>query len=149
MKKQDRTAPPPLGSDGGITIDNRLDRGHRYQAAIDQLIRAALRGLPGQWEVSAYPVGRAWFRIDVVAPDGASWSLSVPVHEGPRPEDLADTIRAACLRHCRRRPAKVTPAAVTSGRNSAGTYDGGLRAGPPPGEAAAVTAPARAEGALK
>lgn len=149
MKEHDRPAPPPPGSDGGITIHNRLDRSHRYQAAIDQVTRAALRGLPGPWDVSAYAVGRAWFRIDVVAPDGASWSASVPVHQGPRAEDLADTIRTACLRHCRLRSAKGTPGAVTSGRRSAGTDDGGPSAGPPPGEVGPAPSPADAEGTPK
>jgi hypothetical protein len=84
----------------GIAIHSRLHARHPYRAAMDEVFPIALRGLPGPWDVSVYPVGRAWFRIDVVAPSAASWSLSVPLHEGPRGDDLANTIRAACLRHC-------------------------------------------------
>ena len=69
----------------GITLHNRLHPGHRYQAAMDEVFRVALRDLPGPWDVSVHPVGRAWFRIDIIAPDGASWSMSVPVHEGRVP----------------------------------------------------------------
>jgi hypothetical protein len=81
-----------------ITIHNRLPAGHGYQATIEEVLRVALRDLPGPWDASAYTVGRAWFRIDVIAPDGARWSGWVPVHEGPQAENLADTVRAACLR---------------------------------------------------
>lgn len=97
------TAPPAL--DEGITIHNRLHAGHPYREAIDEVFRVSLRGLAGPWDLSVYAVGKAWFRIDVAAPDGASWSASVPVHEGPTPEDLAETVRAACLRHSHRRSA--------------------------------------------
>ena len=97
MKTEDPPVPAPRESDGRITIHNRLHPGHRYQSAVDEVFRIALRGLPGQWDVSVYPVGRAWFRIDVVAPQGASWSMSVPVHQGPRAEDLAGMVRAACV----------------------------------------------------
>lgn len=95
-----KTAAEP-GDAGRITIHNLLHPGHRYQAVIEQVFRRALGNLPGPWDVSAYPFGRAWFRIDVVAPDGAKWSLSVPAQEGPSPDDLTDTVRAACLRHGR------------------------------------------------
>jgi hypothetical protein len=98
MKAKDPPVPPPPQSDGGITVHNRLHAGHRYQAVMDEVLRVALEGFAGPWDVSIHPVGRQWFRIDVVAPDGATWSLSVPVHEGPGADDLADTVRAACLR---------------------------------------------------
>jgi len=119
MKTKDTRMAAPSVSDGGITLHNRLYPGHRYQAAMDAVFRIALRGLPGPWDVSVYPVGRAWFRIDVVAPGGESWFTSVPVHEGPRAEDLADTVRAACVRHCRLKPA--------NGRRRAGKPADGTR----------------------
>ena len=108
-----------------VTIHNRLPAGHRWQAAIDPVFRAALNGLPGPWDISVHPVDRFWFRIDVVAPDGASWSISASTQEGPRIEDLADTIRAACVRHGRVKPAnakrtrgdaaRVSPPAASKG----------------------------------
>jgi hypothetical protein len=109
---RDTHPPASPAAEGEVTIQNRLPPGHRYRATVDEAVRAALSDVPGPWEVSAHSVGRAWFRVAIVAPDGASWSLSVPVHEGPRAEDLAATIRAACIRHSRRRagaPAPETP----------------------------------------
>jgi CheY-like chemotaxis protein len=100
-----------------IRIDNRLHAGHRYRTAVAESCRAALDGLPGPWEVTASPVGRAWFRIEVVARDGARWSMSVPVHHGPRTEELAEVVRAACLRHCGRQP---DPPAEASPREEGG-----------------------------
>jgi len=149
MKTQDPPVPAPPESDGGITIHNRLPPGHRYQAAMDQVFRVALRGLPGPWDASVYPVGRAWFRIDVVAPDGASWSTSVPVHEGPHAEDLADTVRAAGVRHCRLRPAKGTRPAVKPAGGTAGNRDGSPKAGSQRGRVASVPCPAPPEGTPK
>jgi hypothetical protein len=104
MKTGAPPVPAPPESRGGITIHNRLRAGHRYRAAIDEFVRIALRGLPGPWDVSVDPVGQTWFRIDIVAPNAASWSMSVPVHEGPSAEDLADTVRAACVRRSVLRP---------------------------------------------
>jgi hypothetical protein len=72
---------------------------------MDEVFRIALRDLPGPWDVSVTATGRAWFRIEITAPDGASWSMAVPVHVGPRAEDLADMVRVACIRHSRLRPA--------------------------------------------
>lgn len=96
MTKSVPPAPIPPETDG-VTIHNRLRAGHPY-ASIDEAFRTALRGLPGRWDMSVYPIGRTWFRIDILSPDAASWSMSVPVHDGPRPEDLADAVRAACAR---------------------------------------------------
>jgi hypothetical protein len=109
MTKSVPAAPIPPEMDG-VTIHNRLKAGHPY-ASIDEAFRTALRGLPGQWDVSVYPIGRTWFRIDVLSPDGASWSMSVPAHDGPRPEELADAVRAACARR-RLRPKAVVQGAV-------------------------------------
>jgi hypothetical protein len=103
MKADGPAVPTSSQSHDGITIHNRLHTGHRYRAAIDSIFRIALQGLPGPWDVSVHPVGRGWFRIDVIAPDGANWSTSVPVHEGPSAEHLSDTVRTACLRRCRPR----------------------------------------------
>jgi hypothetical protein len=101
MKAEAASTAPSSSPEADITVHNRLYHGHRYQAAMDEVLRVALRGLPGPWEASVYPVGRGWFRIDVVAPDGARWSMSVPAHEGPSAQDLAETVRAAGVRHCR------------------------------------------------
>lgn len=103
MKTEDTRVPAPPASDGGLTIHNRLHPGHRCRAAVDEALRVSLRDLSGPWDVSVCPVDEDWVRIEVAAPDGASWSMSVPVPEGPRVEDLAGTVRAACLRHSRRR----------------------------------------------
>ncbi len=149
MKTEDPPAPAPPASDGGIAIHNRLPSGHRYQAAVDGVFRVALRGLSGPWDVSVHPVGRAWFRIDVVAPDGASWSMSVPVHEGPRAEDLADTVRAACVRYCRRKPANRKRRAGKPAEGSAGDRDSDPKVGSPRGGAAGVSSPAAPEGKPK
>lgn len=120
--------PSSPASEGGITIHNRLHPGHRYQAGVEEVLRIALRDLPGPWDVSVYPVGRPWFRIDVVAPDGASWSAWVPVHEGPRVEELADTVRAACVRRGRLRPENGKRRAGNLADGSDKDRDGGRKA---------------------
>jgi len=136
MKMEGPPVSVPPESDGGITIHNRLHLGHRYQAVMDEVLRVALRGLSGTWEISVYAVGRAWFRIDVVAPDGASWFISVPVHEGPRAEDLAGMARAACVRHSRLTPGDIKTEEVRDEADDAGEgpkTDGTRTAGPPNG----------------
>lgn len=148
MKNQSAPAPAPEPS-GGITLHNRLHSGHLYQTAIDEVFRTALRSLPGPWDVSAYPVGRAWFRMDVVAPDGASWSMSVPVHQGPRAEDLADTVRAACARHCRLHPENARRRAGRPGDGAAGTSYLAPNAGSPRDGVAVVPSPAAVGGTSK
>lgn len=100
MKTEAPPVPAAPVSDGEITLENRLPPGHRYRAVMDEVVRIALRGLPGSWDVSACSVGRTLFRTDVGSPGGASWSISVPVYEGPTAGDLAAAVRAACLRHC-------------------------------------------------
>jgi len=148
-----KTEHPPVSatpeSNGAITIHNRLSPGHRYHAAMDEVFRVALRGLPGPWDVSVYSVGRAWFRIAVVASDGASWSMSVPVHEGPLAVDLADTVRAACVRHCRLRPATAKRRPVKPAEGSPGDRVGGTKAGSPRGGVACVPSPATPGGRPK
>jgi hypothetical protein len=134
MKTEDPAVPAPPQSDGGITLHNHLHPGHLYRAAMDEVFRIALRGLPGPWDVSVSPVGRTWFRIDVVAPDGASWAMSVPVHVGPRAEDLAETVRVACSRHSRLRPAAAKP--KVAGDAADGPGGARWKVLPPRGEAA-------------
>jgi hypothetical protein len=92
---------PSSACEGSVTVNNRLYPGHRYRSAMDQVFERCLKDLSGHWDLSVYAMGGTWFRIDVVAPDGVRWSLSVPVHEGPRTEDLAQMIKAACIRHLR------------------------------------------------
>jgi len=149
MKAEASPVPAPPDSHGGITIHNRLHPGHRYRATIDEVFRIALCGLPGPWDVSVYPVGRDWFRIGVVAPDGASWSMSVPVQEGPGAEDLADTVRAACVRHGRRKPPNGKRRAGKPAHGSAGDRDAGPKAGSPRDGAVSVPSPAAREGTPK
>lgn len=134
MTKEGTAAPSPPQSDGGITLHNRLSPGHRYRAAMDEVFRVALRDLPGPWDVSVTANGRTWFRIDVVAPDGASWAMSVPVHVGPRPEDLAETVRVACSRQSRLRPVAAKP--NVRGDAADGARDAPWKVLPPKGEVA-------------
>lgn len=101
---------------------------------MEEVFRVALRGLPGPWDVSVTANGRTWFRIDVVAPNGASWAMSVPVHVGPRPEDLAETVRVACSRHSRLRPVAAKP--NVRGDAAAGHGDTPWKVLPPNGEVA-------------
>jgi hypothetical protein len=128
MKTEKTRLPASLPMDPGITIHNRLHRGHRYQAAVEDIVRVALRDTPGPWDVSVSPLGRAWFVIDVVAPDAASWSMQVPIHGGPQPEDLAETIRAACLRRhhhlTQRSPTASSPRAGAASMPSAAAPGG-------------------------
>lgn len=84
--------------DAGVSIRNRLPEGHRYRLTLDRALRFWLRDLSGRWDVSVHAVGRILVQVDVVAPGGSQWSIAVPVPEGPRAEDVADTIRAACIR---------------------------------------------------
>lgn len=100
MKTEAPPIPVPPVSDGEITLQNCLPPGHRYRAVMDEVVRIALSGLPGPWDVSACSVGRTLFRIDVGSPGAATWSISVPVYEGPTAGDLAIAVRAAGLRLC-------------------------------------------------
>lgn len=149
MKTEDAAVLAPPRSDGGLTIHNRLHPGHRYQAAMDAVFPAALRGLPGPWDVSVYSIDRDWFRIDLVAPDGASWSLSVLVHDGPRAEDLADTVRAACVRHCRLKPTNGKRRAGKPADGPAGDRDGSPKPASPRRAVTRVPSPADPKGTPK
>jgi hypothetical protein len=137
MKARETGAKELLGSDTGITLHNHLSPGHRYRAVMDEVFRVALRGLPGPWEVSVTANGRAWFRIDVVAPDGASWSMTVPVNVGPRSEDLAETVRVARSRQSRLRPAASKTKVAGDAADCPGAA--GWKVLPPRGEAAHPT----------
>ena len=149
MTRQGPSASAPTESGGGITFHNRLHPGHPYQTKMDDVLRVALRDLPGPWDVSAQALDRAWFRIDIVAPDRESWSLSVPVHEGPRLEDLADRVRAFCVRHCSLHPERAERPAGGPGDGPAATRDLTPNPGSSPTEVAAVSSPATAERNLK
>jgi len=149
MKTEKPRLPAPPVSDGGIAIHNRLPPGHRRHAAVDEVLRVALRGLAGPWDVSIYPVDGAWFRIDVVAPDGATWSTSVRVDEGRPAEDLADTVRAACVRHGHLKPANGKRRAGKPAKRSAGNRDGSPEAASQRGEVASVPSPAAPKGTPK
>lgn len=134
MKPRDTRAAELPESDTGITLHNHLSPGHRYRAAMEEVFRVALRDLPGPWDVSVTANGRTWFRIEVVAPDGASWAMSVPVHVGPRPEDLAETVRVACSRQSRLRPVAAKP--NVRGDAADGPGDAPWKVLPPKGEVA-------------
>jgi hypothetical protein len=137
MKTRDTRATELPASDTGITVHNHLYPGHRYQAAMDEVFRVALRDLPGPWDVSVTATGRAWFRVEVIAPDGASWSMAVPVNEGPRNEDLAEAVRVACIRHSRRLwPATPELEAGKAGSPTDGAGGAGSKAIQPPVDAA-------------
>jgi hypothetical protein len=104
-------------TEGGISIHNRLPPGHRCQATVAEAVRVALRGLPGPWDVSIEPIDRVWFRVAVVAPNGATWSASIRADEDWSPADLADTVRAACVRHRRLQAANPRRRAVRPARD--------------------------------
>jgi hypothetical protein len=93
MTDMEKTLTP---SESGLILHNRLPQGHPYRPHLEEALRTALSDLPGSWEVSIIPVGRRQFHIEVVAPDASRWSAAVPVPEGPRAEDVADMVRAAC-----------------------------------------------------
>lgn len=149
MKLEDPSAPASPASEGAIAIHNRLPPGHRCQTAVEEVLRVALRGLSGAWDVSIYPVDRTWFRVDVVAPSGATWSMSVRADEDPSSADLADTVRAACVRYCRLKPANGKRRAGKPAEGSAGNRDGSPQAGSQRGGLASVSCPAAPEGAPK
>ena len=149
MKAKAQPVPAAPGSLGGITIHNRLQPGDRCAAAMDEVFRIALRDLLGPWDVSVYSTGPAWFRIDLVAPDGASWSTSVPFHGGPRPEELAETVRTACLRHARRKSTNSKRRAGKPVAGSLGDRGGGPQSGSRPGGVTSEPSPAAPEGTPK
>jgi hypothetical protein len=146
MKRQGPSTTAPPESNGGTTSNDHLHLGHPYQTVVDGIFRVALRGLPGPWDVRAQALGRAWFRIDVVAPDGARWFMSVPVFEGPCADDLADTVRAACSRHCRLHGENVRRRARSLGDCATGSRDVAPTASSPRGEVAAMSSPTDAKG---
>lgn len=80
----------------GLAIHNHLPQRHRYRDVMHEVLDAALRDLPGAWEVSVQAFGRAWFRIELRGPDVRRW-IGVPVPEGPSREVLAACVRSACL----------------------------------------------------
>ena len=81
-----------------IAIHNHY-RGHRHKAAMAKMCRVALRGLSGPWDIWIMSAGRDWFRLEIVGPRGTSWSMAVPFNALPSSEDLAEALRAACIRH--------------------------------------------------
>jgi len=98
-------------SESGLVLHNRLPERHAYRPHLEEALRTALGDLPGSWDVSIIPVGRWLFTIEVVAPDASRWSAAVPVPEGPRAEDVAAMVRAACDRRCPfKPPSAATPA---------------------------------------
>jgi hypothetical protein len=101
MTDMEKELPP---SEAGLILHNRLPEGHPYRLRLEEALRTALSDLPGSWDVSLIPIGRRQFHIEVVAPDASRWSAAVPVPEGPRAEDVADMVRAACARRCPVKP---------------------------------------------
>jgi hypothetical protein len=98
-------------SESGLVLHNRLPERHPYRPHLEEALRTALGDLPGSWDVSIIPLGRRLFTIEVVAPAASRWSAAVPVPEGPRAEDVADMVRAACARRCPvKPPSGATPA---------------------------------------
>jgi hypothetical protein len=99
VKTQNEPRLKPKPRIEGIVFHNALAPGHRYHATAEAALRVALVRLGGPWDVNLHPEGNAWFRVDIVAPDGTGWGLSVPTYQGPSPVELAEAIRAACARH--------------------------------------------------
>src|SRR5207245_10873423 len=92
-----------------FAFHHRLPHAHPARPHLEEALRTALSELPGSWDVSIIPVGRRLFNIEVVAPDASRWSAAVPVPEGPRAEDVADMVRAACARRCSVKPPTGPP----------------------------------------
>jgi hypothetical protein len=121
MKDMEKRLPP---SESGLILHDRLPERHPYRPHLAGALRTALSDLAGSWEVSIIPVGRRLFTIEVVAPDASRWSTAVPVPEGPRAEDVADMVRAACARRCPVKPLRgATTAADASHSVSPPTAD--------------------------
>ena len=97
MKEMEKKVPP---AESGLALHDRLPHGHPYRPHLEEALRTALSDLP---------VGRRLFNIEVVAPDASRWSAAVPVPEGPRAEDVADMVRAACARRCSVKPPTGPP----------------------------------------
>jgi hypothetical protein len=64
--------------EAALTLHDRLPAGHRYRLCLEGAPRAALGDPSGPWHVSVYPVGRAWFSMDIVAADASRWCLAGP-----------------------------------------------------------------------
>jgi hypothetical protein len=120
MNMENEVAP----TESGLIVHDRLPEGHPYRPHLEKALRRALSDLSGSWDVSIIPVGRRFYNIEVVAPDGSRWSTAVPVAEGPRAEDLAERVRAACARRwqatspCGPSPVTDTPRPVPSPKAS-------------------------------
>ena len=97
-----------------------------------EALRTALRDLPGSWKVSIIPVGRRMYTVDVVAPDASRWSVAVPVPEGPRAEDVAEMVRAACARRCPVKPPSVSTTDTDTGRRASPAKAASVRPGAVP-----------------
>lgn len=100
----------------GLIVHDRLPEGHAYRPHLERALRSVLSDLPGSWDVSIIPVGRRFYNIEVVAPDGSRWSTAVPVPEGPRAEDIAERVRAACARRCPVKTPSGPPTITQTGR---------------------------------
>ena len=109
MRDMEGQLPP---SESRLILNDRLPERHPYRPHLAEALRTALGDLPGSWDVSIISLGRRLFTIEVVAPDASRWSAAVPVPEGPRAEDVAAMVRAACDRRCPIKPpsAATTPA---------------------------------------
>lgn len=84
--------------DTHVTVQNRLPPKHPQRLALETAIRGALEGLAGRWDVVLEKPGGLSLVIAVVAPDGATWTMSCcnPAHRDP--ESIADIVRSACSR---------------------------------------------------
>ena len=126
MKTEAPPVPAPPESDGGITIHNRLHPGHRYRAAMDEVFRVALRGLPGPWDVSVTPSA---------GPGSASTSSRQTERAGPCRSPFT---RARCRGPRGNGPGRLRPplppptgeaeVGGQAGSGSAGDRDGGPKA---------------------
>lgn len=109
-----------LPSESGLIVHNGLPDGPD-RLRIEEALRTALSDLPGSWKVSIGAVGRRLYTIEVAAPDASHWSVAIPIPEGPRPEDVADMVRAACARRSTVKPPGGPIADTVAGRGASQT----------------------------
>jgi len=141
MTEHLRTSEPaPL--DPAVTVDDRLPQRHRYRQVLAEAIRSRLGDVSGTARVSLRALGRILVQVDVVAPDGARWSLAVPVHEGPEADDVAQIVSAGCALH-RVESAQAetrSPPGEAEARSSPATATPGVSSGLIPSEGTSKTA---------
>lgn len=100
MKPTSKDAEPAAApaTSPGVTIHNRLPPRYPRRIAFERSIESALAGFRGNWDVVIeLPVEQSLV-VNVVAPDGSTWTMSCCDPEHRDPESIAETVRGACSR---------------------------------------------------